>query len=76
MAQVLIRDLDPKLVNTLKRRARRHGRSLQGELKAIIETAAKQESVDPAAEVRRVRAMFAGRTFSDSSTLIREDRSR
>jgi plasmid stability protein len=76
MAQVLIRDLDQKLVSTLKRRARRHGRSLQGELKAIIETAAEQQDIDPVVEVRRVRAMFASRTFSDSSTLIREDRSR
>ena len=76
MTQVLVRDLSAEVVKALKRRAQQHGRSLQGELKMILEKAAEQELLDPLAEVRRVRAMFADRTFSDSAELIREDRNR
>ena len=44
MAQVLVRDLDPAVVETLKARAADHGRSLQAELKSILETQARQVS--------------------------------
>lgn len=37
MPQLLIRDLDAGTVERLKLRAQRHGRSLQGEVKAILE---------------------------------------
>ena len=49
MAQVLIRDLDPGLVDRLKERARARGRSLEAELRGILEAAAP---VDPR-EARR-----------------------
>ena len=35
MAQVLVRQLDNKLVERLKKRAKEHGRSLQSEVKTI-----------------------------------------
>jgi plasmid stability protein len=37
VAQLLIRDLDPETVNRLKERARRRRRSLQGEIRLILE---------------------------------------
>ena len=40
MAQILVRDLDEALVARLKERAQQNHRSLQGEVKAILETAA------------------------------------
>ena len=40
MASVLVRDLDQAVVERLKARAEENGRSLQKELKAILETAA------------------------------------
>ncbi len=76
MPQVLIRDLDPAVVRKLKSRARHHHRSLQAELKDVLEQAATMNAVDIRAKVKRIRAMFVGRTFSDSSTLIRRDRAR
>ena len=78
MAQLLIRDLETTTVERLKKRANRHGRSLQGELKGIIEEAAAQEdrSVWQAVEVFRRRLEASGRSFSDSVELIREDRDR
>jgi len=76
MAQVLVRSLDGRVVGSLKKRAARHGRSLQSELKAILEEAARGGDVDPVLLAARVRAMFRGRRFSDSTALIREDRDR
>jgi len=76
MPKVLVRDLDAATVEGLKARAERHGRSLQGEMKAILEEAAAQGAIDPRALADRVQALFAGRHFSDSADLIREDRER
>ena len=76
MAQVLVRDLDPEVLERLKSRARLHGRSLQGELKVILEAAAVF-SMSEAREVsERWRQRLAGQMTSDSSDLLREDRER
>jgi plasmid stability protein len=49
VAQILVRDLDDALVARLKERAKLNHRSLQGEVKAILEevapTATKAESL-------------------------------
>lgn len=76
MSQVLVRNLDASVVESLKRRAKQHGRSLQAELKAILEAGAQENLYDPVGEIEQVRALFAGRRFSDSAGLIREDRGR
>jgi len=76
MAQMLIRDVDPEVVDRLKARARRNRRSLEAELRIIVTEAAQEPAVDMRAEVERVRALFAGRRFDDSATLLREDRDR
>lgn len=65
MAEVLVRDLDPTVVEKLKIRAKENQRSLQGELKCILEQAALSGAIDIGAERERIRSMFAGRTFSD-----------
>jgi antitoxin FitA len=77
MADVLVRGLAPNVLARLKSQAKRKGRSLQAEMKEILERAARMpdESDIPEA-IRRVRAMFRGRRFSDSTPLIREDRER
>jgi plasmid stability protein len=77
MARVLVRDLDPAVVERLKAKAQDHGRSLQKELKAILEQAASRPSwAEARADIERVRRRFAGRSFSDSTKLVREDRER
>jgi plasmid stability protein len=78
MSQVLVRDLDPELMERLKHRAQRHGRSLQAELKTILEETARADARMEEARRRAelLREQFADRTFSDSSELIREDRDR
>jgi plasmid stability protein len=37
MADLLVRNIDPKVKNTLKKRAHAHGRSLSEEVKAILD---------------------------------------
>ncbi len=76
MPHVLIRELDTRVVKKLKSRARLHRRSLQAELKDILERAASTSPADVLARVERVRAMFRGRRFRDSAALIRRDRAR
>lgn len=76
MPQVLVRGLDESTLDRLKTRAQRRGRSLEGELRIIIQAAAEETEVDARAAAERVQALFAGRRFSDSAELIREDRER
>jgi antitoxin FitA len=78
MAQVLIRGLEQSVVQRLKQRAAAKGRSLEAELRAVIEQAASFDA--KFAETRelaaRLRRRLAGRTFSDSAELIADDRRR
>jgi antitoxin FitA len=78
MAQVLVRNLEDKVVARLKKRAKTRGRSLQAEVKTILEEAAQEESGDFWKEADRIRERLkrSGKQFSDSADLIREDRDR
>ena len=76
MAQVLIRELDKKTVLRLKERARQHGRSLQTELKTILEREARIDVAGAKALALRIQRSLAGREHSDSATLLAEDRAR
>jgi plasmid stability protein len=76
MAQVLVRDLDPETLENLKSRAKLHGRSLQGELKVILESAAVFSVNEARQTSERWHKRLAGRVASDSGDLLREDRDR
>jgi plasmid stability protein len=83
MTQILIQDLDPTVTGKLKIRALRNGRSLEAEVKAILEAAAEAEAVEKTTTrlqeweaIDKARAKYAGRTFSDSAELLREERNR
>lgn len=76
MSQVLVRSLDATLVERLKARARRHGRSLQAELKAILEAASKGDLLDARRVADRIRRLLRGRGISDSGVSQAEDRRR
>ena len=80
MAQVLIRDLDPEVIEALKKKAKENHRSLQGELKTILEAAAsesQQKGLDLfLAQVQEIRKRTAGKRHTDAAQLLREDRSR
>ena len=74
MADILIRGIDDGAMKRLKARAKRHGRSLQGEARLLLEQAAGSEEV--AAMLKGWKKRLSGRRFSDSAELIREDRER
>lgn len=76
MAQVLIRDLRRETVTRLKERAKINGRSLQAELKELLETASRQNALEARTLADRVRRQLAGRKHSDSVALLAEDRAR
>jgi plasmid stability protein len=76
MAQILVQDLSPALVARLKERAERKGRSLQDEVKAILESAAKLSMTESREVARQIRRSLEGRMTSDSADLLREDRER
>ena len=76
MPNVLVRDLDEEVLKRLKAAAKVHGRSLQAEIHDALTTASTRSLV----ETRRLSARWlkrlAGRSHSDSTALIREDRDR
>ena len=78
MAQVLVRNLDEKTVTQLKKRAAENGRSLQAELKLLLEQVVRPDGMDAWRRVKQFRAKMkkSRRTFSDSAMLIREDSKR
>ena len=76
MSQILVRNLNPKAVKRLKARARQHGRSLQGEAKLLLERAAGIGAEEVATLLDGWKQRLAGRRFTSSAKLIREDRGR
>ena len=77
MAQVLVRQLDDKVVDRLKKRAKEHGRSLQSEVKTILEDAVPDyERAWKRIDSLRLRLKRSSRKFTNSADLIREDRDR
>jgi hypothetical protein len=60
----------------LKARARRHGRSLQAELKEILEAASEADLLDARLVADRIRRSLRGRRTTDSGKSQAEDRRR
>jgi len=75
---VLIRDIDEEILEKLKKKAAANNRSLQEELKSLLESHAGPdiEKIRTMAResIRKYKA--EGRKFSDSTDDIREDRER
>ena len=76
MAQLLVRDLDPEVVNRLKARAERHGRSLGSEARVILTDAAGVSAEEARRIARQWQQRLAGRAIPDTTDLVREDRDR
>ncbi|MDN5940672.1 MAG: Arc family DNA-binding protein [Nitrospira sp.] len=77
MAQVLVRQLNDKVVDRLKKRAKEHGRSLQSEVKTILEEAVPDyERAWKRIDSLRLKLKRSDRKFGNSADLIREDRDR
>jgi plasmid stability protein len=76
MAQIIVRNLDDTIVDRLKARARDNDRSLEAEVRQILEQSAKVDNAQARLIVMEWRKKLQGRKFADSVELIREDRDR
>ena len=76
MSQILVRGLTPETVERLKRQARLNRRSLQGEVKTILEEAVAYSGKEALAVALEWRKRLSGRRYGDSARLVREDRNR
>ncbi len=78
MPNVLVRDVDEKVLEKLKTKAARNGRSLQREVQIILtDAAASREPLSDLETVRKIRAALKSkRQKSDSVELLREERAR
>jgi plasmid stability protein len=78
MAQLLVRGIDPALLERLRARARRNARSLEAEARVILDEAepspeAYERAVRFAAQMRK---KYAGKFTDDTTDIINEARNR
>ncbi len=77
MPNVLVRDVEPEILEKIKKRAAKNGRSLQTEVQIILkDAAAKPEPLSDLETARKIRSMLNVKNQSDSAELLREDRQR
>ncbi|MEB3289501.1 MAG: hypothetical protein VKI82_06270 [Leptolyngbya sp.] len=81
MAQLILNNLDPKILSDLQLRAAKHHRSPEDELKAILQEVLSKELAEKVermaafrAQATQIRQSLVGNTQTDSAILIREDR--
>jgi plasmid stability protein len=60
MAQLVVRRLDDDVKAKLQRRAKRHGRSTEEEVRDILRNAVKDDDAPPGGLGTRIAALFAG----------------
>lgn len=74
---VLVRNVEVAVLNKLKSRAKRRGRSLQAEMLEIFrETVKRSEPLSELEVIRRIRASNTKVNKTNSVDLLREDRNR
>lgn len=78
MAELMIPDVEESMLQRLHERASARGSTTEAEARLILAEALQPTGRDGWAQVNAIRQRLAasGRTFSDSSDLIREDRDR
>lgn len=74
MAQLLVRNVPDFVVQAIRERAIKHGRSAEAEHRAILEAGVKLDWSEFRKEAARLREETRGRVMADSTDLIREDR--
>ena len=76
MGQVLIRNVPDAILEAHRARAKAQGRSLEQELRNLIESAAPYTPEERLAAAMRFQALTPAGARSDPAALIREDRER
>lgn len=78
MPDVLIRNIDKKVLERLKEKSNNNNRSLQDELKKLLETHSGIKNEEAINRVREIQEKYraSGKIFPDSSKEISDDRER
>jgi plasmid stability protein len=77
MPSVLVRDVETAVLEKLKSRAARSGRSLQSEVQIILINAVNRaEPLSELETARKIRESLKMKNQSESAELLREDRQR
>jgi plasmid stability protein len=74
MGQLLIRGVDDTVIQSLKERAAKHGRSLEAELRLVLTEAARPSRAKLIKELAEIRAMTPRVSGPLAEDLIRESR--
>jgi plasmid stability protein len=76
MPELLVRNLDEATIKRLKALAKQHGRSLQGQVRLVLEEAAALPIGEVSSLLEKWQRQLARKRFSDSAKIIRKDRGR
>jgi plasmid stability protein len=76
MSQIIVRNLDADVVDRLKERAKRHGRSLESEARTILTRSAGLNPEQAKKVAFQWHKKLAGQPFPDTTDLLRQDRGR
>jgi antitoxin FitA len=76
VAQLVVRQLDEDVKNKLKRRARRHGRSTEEEIREILRNAVRSEGVKRTPLGSRIAARFRRVGLDDEISELRGEAAR
>ena len=76
MAQLIVRNLDQVIVETLKARAAAHGQSLEQEIRLLLKEAARPTRDEVVRTAAAIRALQPQETEVDLDALVHEDRDR
>lgn len=73
MAHLVLNDVDPKIIEELRRRADPHGRSIEEEAKIVLDEELGLSRMHALREARRIRTELGG-PFTESAEILREGR--
>ena len=73
MAHLVLNDIDPRIIEELRRRADPHGRSIEDEAKIVLEESLGLSRSRALRESRRIRTELGG-PFTESAEILREGR--
>jgi len=73
MAHLVLNDVDPRIIDALRRRADPAGRSTEDEAKIVLEEALGLSRTRALREAQRIRAELGG-PFTESAEILREGR--
>ena len=76
MPQLTVRNVDERVYQRLKDRARINRRSLEAEVRTILDQAALPDRTEVVRRAAAMRARLAGRYHGDATAEIRKDRDR